>query len=78
MPFLLENKADIHAQEPKKGWSALHIAARTGNVKVVAALIDNGAKNDIKDLEGKTPILVAQESGYLDVVTTMIEKGVEF
>jgi len=73
---LLENKANINAQEPKKGWTAMHIAARTGSVAVINKLLDLGAKGDIKDNEGKTPILIAQEVDQMEVLTTMLEKGV--
>ena len=54
----------------------MHIAARTGSVAVVTKLLDLGATGDIKDNEGKTPILIAQEVDQMEVLTTMLEKGV--
>ena len=45
------------------GRTALHHYAAQGNVEATAALIDNGARLDQKDKEGKTPLDLASEAG---------------
>ncbi|KAI4088768.1 MAG: hypothetical protein LQ344_005821 [Seirophora lacunosa] len=60
----------------KKHWArefgtALHHAAKRGNVKMVSFLLMNGAKQDIKDSRRKTPLQYAQENGHDDVVAIL-------
>lgn len=43
-------------QQDKLGYSALHFAVQENNVKVVEALIKNGAEIDITENNGNTPL----------------------
>lgn len=60
----------------KKHWArefgtALHHAAKRGNVETVSFLLANGAKQDIKDSKRRTPIEYAQENGHDKVVALL-------
>lgn len=58
-----------------KKLSLLHIAAFTGNLDMVRALLEQGANVDEKEADGWTPLHLAAKYGYKQVVTTLLEKG---
>ena len=60
------------------GLSALHHAARDGNVAAALALLDGGAKiNDPSDIDHTTPLLAALINGQFDVAKLLIERGAD-
>jgi ankyrin repeat protein len=72
---LLRNifSANVHLEDHFK-WTALHHAANSGQLSVVRALIDAGAKINHESLTLATPLSRAIESSALDVVNYLIEK----
>jgi len=72
---LIEKGADANARTSPTGWSALHYAARNGNIEVVQALLKAGADpNYSGTMEGQTgnavslrPLVLARAT--LDIVT---------
>ncbi len=71
---LIEKSADPNSRTSPTGWSALHYAARNGNVEIVSLLLKAGADpNYSGTMEGQTgtvvslqPLLLAQAT--LDLV----------
>lgn len=59
----LEGGAVIDAPDSSGGRSALHWAAREDKTEVIAVLLEKGAKVEVKDRAGKTPLCIAAESG---------------
>jgi len=55
----------------------LHRAAKTGNFEKVRALIIDGARFDIKNNEGLTPLYLAVEKGHLYMVLALIAYGAQ-
>ena len=55
--------------------TALHIAARAGELEVVQALIENGADLDAVDAEGANALTLATNNGHLDVAAALREAG---
>jgi ankyrin repeat protein len=55
----LERGADVNATN-SLGFTAMHGAANRGWVSVMQILVDHGAKVDVKDKEGRTPMTFAQ------------------
>jgi ankyrin repeat protein len=58
----------------------IHVAARTGNLDLVKALVENNPHPDVDLLQqfnqlGQTPFLIAVREGYLDLVDYCIQKG---
>ena len=64
-------------------WSAFAVdrgpdllaAARKGQGKQVAALLEKGASIEAKDKNGRTPLMLAARSGHAEVVKLLLEKG---
>lgn len=65
---LLDLGADINAVNKGRKWSALHGAARIGADRMVQFLVDHGAKLDVTDKNGQTPLSLAAE-GARDQLT---------
>ena len=66
---LIDKGADANSRTTPRGWSALHYAARNGNVEIVQALLKAGADaNYAGSLDGKAnsaamkPLVLAQVS----------------
>ncbi|KAL8624340.1 hypothetical protein ACOMHN_044771 [Nucella lapillus] len=69
---LLEQDKDL-IQAEEQGVSALHLAANQGHLQVVQLLVDNGAKIDLKDSDGDTPILAGMK--HKQVAEYLLKKG---
>jgi ankyrin repeat protein len=60
------------------GLSALHHAARDGNVAAAMALLDGGAPIDERNMaDSTTPLLLAIINGQFDVAMKLIERGAD-
>ena len=80
MRFLIDGGADvnaikyIHDEESFVTWvlfelgTALHYAARNGDVDKVELLLERGARVDILDSMGQTPCEVARKYGKKEIV----------
>jgi ankyrin repeat protein len=55
--------------------TAMHYAAQSGEVDIVKALLDRGAKIDIQDNDKALPLHYAVLNGYLDIVELLLDKG---
>ncbi|KAL6614239.1 hypothetical protein ACP70R_036509 [Stipagrostis hirtigluma subsp. patula] len=55
----------------REGRTALHAAAAAGEAEAVAALVDMGADTAAADARGRTPLDVAREKGYQEVVDVL-------
>lgn len=60
------------------GLTALHHAAREGNVESTMALVDAGADIDFQSLGDETsPILIAMINGHFDLALDLLERGAD-
>lgn len=57
------------------GATALHIAARNGNLEITTTLLENGADVNIVDNEGWSPLMRASISNNPKIVEVLLEKG---
>jgi ankyrin repeat protein len=73
LPFLNIFSANVHLEDHFK-WTALHHAAHSGQLSVVRALVDAGAKINHESLTSAIPLSRAIESSALDVVEYLIQK----
>lgn len=57
------------------GFTALHKAAGCGHPEVCEVLVQNGAKQALRDKANMTPLLLAAARGHADIVTVLLEAG---
>lgn len=69
---LLNNGADIHARDNTK-WTALHYAARDGNILLIWELCMRGADRYAKTFDGYTP----EELAYNGLIARLIKRWPE-
>eukprot|EP01083_Nonionella_stella_P210073 760894_1 len=65
---LLEHDASINAQNITTGDSALHLAARIGDITCIDMLIQNGANANITNNYHETALDIANEYKYVDII----------
>ena len=69
--YLCEKGCRINKQSEPDGRTPLHLAALSGNTPVVKVLIAHGAKTDIQDSEGATPLMIALSKRHFRVALTL-------
>ena len=84
---LLRAGADVNGRCAFRDWTALHAAADRGQAAAAQVLIEHGAKVDLKDADGFTPLHVtgtqpsgkpqpkASEAGRNDVAVLLLNRG---
>ncbi|XP_012379037.2 NF-kappa-B inhibitor epsilon [Dasypus novemcinctus] len=77
MELLLQNGADIDAQEGTSGKTALHLAVETQERALVQFLLQAGARVDARMLNGCTPLHLAAGRGLRGISTTLCEAGAD-
>jgi truncated hemoglobin YjbI len=74
---LIEAGADVNASDGVKHCTALHMAARRGNIEVAQALIDLGAGIEARDSLGDTPLRRAVNCGRSGVASLLLSRGAD-
>jgi truncated hemoglobin YjbI len=74
---LVEGGANVDAQDGVKQCTALHMAARRGNVQVAESLLDCGANIEARDSHGDTPLRRAVNCGKTEVAALLISRGAD-
>lgn len=64
--FLIQHGAKLNTQDTSHGWSALHWAVDFGVVNMVKLLLESGIDQQLKDNEGKTALMLANEKSSPD------------
>ncbi|MGA1741924.1 MAG: ankyrin repeat domain-containing protein, partial [Pseudohongiellaceae bacterium] len=67
----------VYPRIPKGRLSALHFAAREGQLAAVQTLIYNGADMDIVDEEGSSAAMLAILNGHYEVAAALINAGAD-
>jgi ankyrin repeat protein len=75
--LLLRAGAHVDNRSGEMRCSALHAAARRGNVKVAEALIEGGASIDIRDVRGDTPLRRAVNCRKAEVARLLVDRGAD-
>ena len=73
--LLVQSGADVNANDGAKRCTALHMAARRGNVEVAEALLDCGADLDARDRSGDTPLRRAVNCRKAPVAALLMARG---
>jgi ankyrin repeat protein len=69
--LLLFHGADVALQTKKTGWSALHAAAKRGDILITTALFKRGANPEVQTVDGKTAAVIAATEENADCVTLL-------
>jgi uncharacterized protein len=72
--LLLARGADVEIPE-EGGLRALHVAAETGDMRLVALLLDHGARIDARADDGTTPLGIAVRKGRDGVASLLRSRG---
>ena len=74
---LVQGGATVHACDGVKHCTALHMAARRGNVEACEALLACGANIEARDSLGETPLRRAVNCGQAGVAALLLAKGAD-
>ena len=74
--FLVEKGANVRGRDSERS-TALHWAAKEGNVEAVRELVDMGAEVDEKDAHGLAPLSWAIFKRQSGAVKALVEKGAD-
>ena len=66
--ILINNGYDINFVNPENGFTPLHYAVWISDIKMLEVLLENHARDDIKDKNGFTPLAKAKYEGKEDLV----------
>jgi len=69
--------ANVDSRENVKRCTALHLAARRGNVEIAEALLDCGADIEARDSAGDTPLRRAVNCGKTAVAALLLSRGAD-
>lgn len=59
----------------RKNWTAMHEAAKVGDVDILMLLLRNGGRVNHKDVMGVTPLAVAAEHGHFQIAEILLSCG---
>jgi hemoglobin len=74
---LVQAGAKVDAHDNVKSCTALHMAARRGNVEVAAALLDCGADIEARDSLGETPLRRSVNCNKIEVAELLLARGAD-
>jgi uncharacterized protein len=75
--YLNQNPHAVNQPEKLTGWTALILAARNGDNKMIDLLLARGAKMDEKDKSGFTAMLAAAHNGKFDTAAKLVNRGAD-
>src|SRR3990167_717218 len=71
---LLQQTCNVQVTDAR-GYSALHLAAKHGNIEVIEKLLQSSAEANSRSITGKTPLMLAIKWGRLQAIQLLIEIG---
>jgi truncated hemoglobin YjbI len=74
---LVKAGADVNAGDGVKRCTALHMAARRGNVEAAGALLDCGANLEARDSAGDTPLRRSVNCNKIEVTALLLARGAD-
>ena len=61
----------------EKGYTALYVACRWGQLETVKYLISAGSDKELRDEQGITPVFLASGMGHLEIVRILLSQGAD-
>jgi ankyrin repeat protein len=66
--LVADPRLELDAQGPYNGYTVLHDATWHGHLDTARVLVEAGARLDLRGLDGRTPLDMAREYGYSDLI----------
>ncbi|HVL10010.1 MAG TPA: ankyrin repeat domain-containing protein [Burkholderiaceae bacterium] len=67
----LDMRAQMLASRDDRGMTALHIACTQGHTGIVSQLLKAGADRRLHNHAGQTPLMLAKEQGFMEIVSLL-------
>ncbi|XP_071793630.1 fibronectin type 3 and ankyrin repeat domains 1 protein-like [Asterias amurensis] len=75
---MVADGASVNERDSGSGWTPLlRCAAMGGDPNVAKVLMNAGAEVNIKDKDGKTPLMIACLNGHVTLVQALVERGAD-
>jgi ankyrin repeat protein len=74
---LIRRDPNLVLSTDHKEMTPLHVAAESGQMKVVTLLLDANAYINVRDGNGHTPLFLAATAGHTDVVMQLLARGAD-
>ena len=74
---LLAKRAFVNAKDEYSGRTPLIMATVNGHIEIVRTLLDRGADVSVKDADGWTAVMFAQEYRHAEIEKLLREAGAE-
>jgi ankyrin repeat protein len=71
----IDRGGNVNYQQPEKRYTCLSAASESGHARVVALLLDAGAKKEKAYRNGKVPLHFACSRGHVNVVVALLDAG---
>ena len=75
--FLFAQTSTSPAVPSAQGKSAIHEAARTGDLGVLRSELQRGISPNLRDESGRTPLITAVSGGHLNAVRLLLSSGAD-
>ena len=74
---VVSSSLEAPRSQRRRNSQGLMIASLIGDTSAVVKLLDNGANPNIRDENGRTPLIEAAFGGHSDVVATLLRSGAD-
>ncbi|XP_047549452.1 fibronectin type 3 and ankyrin repeat domains protein 1-like [Lutra lutra] len=76
--WMIKDGCEVDAVDTGSGWTPLmRVSAVSGNQSVASVLIEGGADVNMRDKDGKTPLVVAMLNNHEELVQLLLNKGAD-
>ncbi|ETE67822.1 Fibronectin type 3 and ankyrin repeat domains protein 1, partial [Ophiophagus hannah] len=76
--WMIQDGCEVDSRDSGLEWTPLlRLCALSGKTDVATILINAGANVNVKDKDGKTPLMVAALNNHEDLVALLLEKGAD-
>ncbi|XP_036078251.1 fibronectin type 3 and ankyrin repeat domains protein 1 isoform X2 [Rousettus aegyptiacus] len=76
--WMIQDGCEVDVTDTGSSWTPLmRVSAVSGNQKAASLLIEAGADVNVKDKDGKTPLMVAVLNNHEELVQLLLEKGAD-